>query len=114
MLFMTHQLPRRSVKFEKVPTFAISGFFGGVNPQEGNISFFTDNLVPQLGANPGQITLDTVQHEFVVNLKMSPLVFKRMAIWMGEHVKRYENVHGEINIGQTKPKEDSEPPAYYG
>ena len=114
MLFMAHQLPRRSVKFDKVPNYAVSGFFGGVNPQEGNISFFTDNLIPQLGANPGQITLDTVQHELVVNLKMSPLVFKRMAIWMSEHVKRYETAHGEIKVGQAKPKEESGSPSYYG
>ena len=114
MLFMAHQLPRRSVKFENVPNFAVSGFFGGVNPQEGNISFFTDNLIPQLGANPGQITLDTVQHDFVVNIKMSPLVFKRMAKLMSEHVKRYEKAYGEINVGPVQPKEDSGPPSYYG
>jgi hypothetical protein len=29
MLSMAHQLPRRSVKFENVPNFAVSGFFGG-------------------------------------------------------------------------------------
>ena len=113
---MSRMQPRRSVKFEDVPNYAISGFFGGVSPQEGNISFFSDNLIPQLGANPGQITLDTVQHEFVVNLKMSPLVFKRMALWMSEHVKRYEKLHGEINVGPTKPKSESESgsPPYYG
>ena len=68
---MAQQLPRRNVKFEDVPSFAISGFFGGINPNEGNISFFTDKLIPQLAPN-GQIALDTVQHEFVANIKMSP------------------------------------------
>ncbi|MHA1995752.1 MAG: hypothetical protein ACW97Z_14490 [Candidatus Hodarchaeales archaeon] len=110
---MSQGLPRRSVKFEEVPSFAISGFFGGINPNEGSISFFSDKLVPQLGAN-GQIVLDTVEHEFVANIKMSPLIFKRMAIWMSEHVKRYENMHGEIQIGQQKQKSDSSPPPYYG
>ncbi len=110
---MAQQLPRRKVKFEDIPSFAISGFFGGVNPNEGNISFFTDKLIPQLGAN-AQIVLDTVQHEFVANIKMSPLIFKRMAIWMSEHVKRYESVHGEIQVGKQKQKSDSAPPPYYG
>ena len=110
---MAQQLPRRNVKFEDVPSFAISGFFGGVNPNEGNISFFTDKLLPQLGAN-GQIMLDTVQHEFVANIKMSPLIFKRMAIWMSEHVKRYEAMHGEIQIGKQKQKSDTTQPPYYG
>ena len=111
---MAQQVPRRTVKYEDVPTFAISGFFGGVNPNEGNISFFKDSLVPSLGGAQGQIVLDTVEHEFVANVRMSPLVFKRMAIWMSEHVKRFEKMHGEINIGPTKPKDDSGPPSYYG
>lgn len=110
---MAHQLPRRNVKHEDVPSFSISGFFGGVNPNEGNISFFSDRLIPQLGQN-SQIVLDTVQHEFVVNLKMSPLIFKRMAIWMSEHVKRYENTHGEIKVGPIKQKEEPDQPPYYG
>ena len=110
---MTQQLPRRNVKYDDIPSFSISGFFGGVNPNEGNISFFSDRLIPQLG-QAGQIVLDTVQHEFVVNLKMSPLIFKRMAIWMSEHVKRYENAHGEINMGPVKQKEEPNQPSYYG
>ena len=67
----------------------------------------------QLGGQ-GQILLDTVQHEFVSTVRMSPLVFKRMAIWMSEHVKRYESMHGEIQVGKAKPKDESETPSYYG
>ena len=110
---MAQGLPRRNVKFDNVPSFAISGFFGGINPNEGNISFFSDKLVPQLGAN-GQIVLDTVEHDFVANIKMSPLIFKRMAIWMSQHVKKYEEMHGEIQVGQMKQKSDSDQPSYYG
>ncbi|MHA1975790.1 MAG: DUF3467 domain-containing protein [Candidatus Hodarchaeales archaeon] len=110
---MAQQLPRRNVKFEEVPIFPISGFFGGINPNEGNISFFTDKLIPQLGPN-GQIVLDTVQHEFVANIKMSPLIFKRMAMWMSDHVRKYEEKFGEIQVGQQKQKPDSEQPPYYG
>ncbi len=114
---MQGQPPKREVTFENVPSFAISGFFGGVNPNEGNISFFQDQLKPQIGRQePGQIILDTVEHKFVVNVKMSPAVFKRMAIWMMEHVKRFEQHHGEIKIGIQPPdkKEEPETPAYYG
>jgi hypothetical protein len=111
---MAQQTPRRSIKYDDVPTFAISGFFGGVNPNEGSISFFKDTLVPQIGGSQGQIVLDTVEHEFIANIRMSPLVFKRLAIWMSEHVKRYESMHGEIQVGTGKPKEDSVPPSYYG
>ncbi len=106
--------PKRAVKFENVPSFAVSGFFGGVNPNEGNISFFQDQLIPQIGQPPGQIVLDTVEHTFVANVKMSPAVFKRMALWMMEHIKRYETQHGEIPIGQPVKKQDPGQPSYYG
>lgn len=106
--------PNIKVKFEDVPSFAISGFFGGVNPNEGNISFFQDQLIPQESDQPGRIELATIEHTFVVNVKMSPAVFKRMALWMMEHVKRYETHHGEIQLGRPVKKKDTEPPSYYG
>jgi hypothetical protein len=37
---MQRTQPKRSIKFEGVPTFAVSGFFGGINPNEGHVSFF--------------------------------------------------------------------------
>lgn len=106
--------PKIKVKFEDVPNFAISGFFGGVNPNEGTISFFQDRLVPQESERPGQIVLDTIEHTFVATVKMSPAVFKRMALWMMEHVKRFEDFHGEIQIGVPKKKQEPEPPSFYG
>ncbi|MFX0210632.1 MAG: hypothetical protein ACFFDT_31925 [Candidatus Hodarchaeota archaeon] len=106
--------PIIKVKYEDVPSFAISGFFGGVNPNEGNISFFQDQLIPRESERPGQIILDTIEHDFVVNVKMSPAVFKRMALWMIEHVKRFESMHGEIQLGRPVKKEEQEPPSYYG
>jgi hypothetical protein len=110
-----HKHPTIKVKFEDVPNFAISGFFGGVNPNEANISFFQDCLIPRESDQPGRIVLDTIEHNFVVTVKMSPAVFKRMALWMIEHVKRFEGVHGEIQLGQpVKKQEDQEPPSYYG
>lgn len=106
--------PSIKVKFENVPSFAISGFFGGVNPNEGNVSFFQDHLIPRESDQPGRIVLDTIEHNFVVNVKMSPAVFKRMALWMSEHVKRFETMHGEIQLGRPIKKQDQEPPSYYG
>jgi hypothetical protein len=105
--------PNRTIKFDNVPTYAVSGFFGGLNPNEAHISFFQDQLVPKM-QQPGQIVLDTVEHDFVANIKMSPAVFKRMAFWMSEHVKRYEDHHGEIQIGQPQQKQETDQPPYYG
>ncbi|MFX0052015.1 MAG: hypothetical protein ACFE8U_12070 [Candidatus Hermodarchaeota archaeon] len=72
------------IKFDNLPTFAISGFFGVINPNEGHISFFQDRLIPKIGQTPDQIVLDTVEHNFVANVKMSPAVFKRLVTWMME------------------------------
>lgn len=114
---MQTQPPKREVSFDNVPIFAVSGFFGGVNPNEGNISFFQDQLIPQIGHQaPGQIVLETIEHKFVATVKMSPAVFKRMAFFMQEHVKRYEQQFGEIKLDlrpQNK-KEESDTPSYYG
>ena len=106
--------PTTKVKFKDVPNFAISGFFGGVNPNEGNISFFQDRLIPRESETPGQIVLDKIEHNFVVTVKMSPAVFKRMALWMMEHVKRFETHHGLIQLGVPPKKEDKEQPSFYG
>ncbi|MHA2246992.1 MAG: hypothetical protein ACXADY_18760 [Candidatus Hodarchaeales archaeon] len=107
--------PTIKVKFENVPSFAVSGFFGGVNPNEGNVSFFQDRLIPRESDQPGRIVLETIEHNFVVNVKMSPAVFKRMALWMSEHVKRFESINGEIQLGRPiKKQQDQEPPSYYG
>lgn len=111
---MQRTQPKRSIKFEGVPTFAVSGFFGGINPNEGHVSFFQDSLIPKIGQQPGQIILETVEHNFVANVKMSPAVFKRLATWMMEHVKRYESHHGEIQLGHPKQKQEPDQPSYYG
>ncbi|MFX0174098.1 MAG: DUF3467 domain-containing protein [Candidatus Hodarchaeota archaeon] len=111
---MQKNQPKRMIKFDDLPTFAISGFFGGINPNEGHISFFQDRLIPKISQTPGQIVLDTVEHNFVANVKMSPAVFKRLTTWMMEHVNRYETHHGEIQMGHPKQKQEPEQPSYYG
>ena len=114
---MQTQPPKREISFDNVPNFAVSGFFGGMNPNEGNISFFQDQLIPQIGHQAqGQIVLETIEHKFVATVKMSPAVFKRMGVWMMEHVKRYEQQFSEIKL-DMKPqnkKEQSDTPSYYG
>ena len=102
-------MPKRRVTFNNVPSHSISGFFGGINPNEGNISFFQDNLIPKEGEIPGQIILDIIEHNFLLNIRMTPVVWKRMALWMTEHIKRYEAQHGEISLvpqNSKKPEKD--------
>ena len=79
---MNKKQPTLKVKFENVPSYTITGFFGGLNPNEGSISFFQDQLVPQEGENPGEIVLDYIEQNFILNIRMNPVVFKRLAFWM--------------------------------
>jgi len=111
---MSRKRPKINVKFENVPCYAISGFFGGINPNEGSISFFQDHLIPGEGERPGQIVLDAIEQKFVVNLKMNPVVFKRLASWMMNQLKRFEEQFGEIKIDQRQLEQDSKSPPFYG
>ncbi|MFX1335838.1 MAG: DUF3467 domain-containing protein [Promethearchaeota archaeon] len=106
--------PIVKVKFENVPSHTITGFFGGLNPNEGIISFFQDQLIPREGDNPGEIVLDSIEQKFLINIRMNPIVFKRLAHWMTNHIKRHEEQFGEIPIGAEKHDRDIRPPPYYG
>ena len=109
---MSTQPPSMKINFDNVPCFHVSGFFGGVNPNEGNISFYYDTLIPTQGNQPGQIKLGTIEHTFVTTIKMSPIVWKRIALWMMDHVKQYESRFGEIQVVPEKQTPDR--PSYYG
>ncbi|MFX0150113.1 MAG: hypothetical protein ACFFAJ_04990 [Candidatus Hodarchaeota archaeon] len=111
---MSTKRPKVNVKFENVPSYSITGFFGGINPNEGSISFFQDNLIPGEGERPGQIVLDSIEQTFVVNLKMNPVVFKRLANWMANQLKQFEERFGEIKIDQRQLEQDSKSPPFYG
>ena len=111
---MSGKRPKIKVKFENIPSHAITGFFGGLNPNEGRISFFQDQLVPREGENPGEIVLDSIEQKFLANIRMNPVVFKRLAFWMMNHLKRHEEQFGEIKLeGKIQGKEPQQPP-YYG
>ena len=111
---MNGKQPNIKVKFENVPSYGITGFFGGLNPNEGSISFFQDQLIPREGENLGEIVLDSIEQKFLLNIRMTPIVFKRLAFWMMNHLKRYEEQFGEIKLeGKVQGKESQQPP-YYG
>jgi len=111
---MNTKQPTIKVKFENVPSYTITGFFGGLNPNEAIISFFQDQLIPSEGENPGEIVLDSIEQKFLLNIRMNPVVFKRLALWMTNHIKRHESQFGEIQIEPEKKGRESRPPPYYG
>lgn len=83
---------------DDLPTYAISGFFGGLSETEGIIKLFEDDLVPKIDPETNQLVISEVHKKFLANLKISPSVWKRMAYWMLKHVGEHEKRHGEIKV----------------
>ena len=69
-----------------------TGFFGGLNPDEGGIKFFLDIIEPRLkaGGAPGEMEVDTIIREMQVEVRMSARNWISMAAWMERHIKRLE------------------------
>ncbi len=102
-------VPMREIVPDDLPSFNPSGFFGGLTEAEGLIKFWEDDLVPKIDEN-FNFKLDCILKKFVVNLKLSPILWKRLAYWMLKHVKLHEKKYGEIKLKgfTTKLKKDSE------
>jgi hypothetical protein len=92
-----------SPKFEdtKSPdykTIYTTGVFGGLDPNDGKIIFFIDHLVPKTTDEPvpGASKIEKITREYLIEIHMTPTQFKGVAIWMGDNVKRYEELFGSI------------------
>lgn len=87
-----------------IPTYSVSGFFGGLAESEGIIKIIEDDIVPKIDEK-GNYSVGSFQKKFLANLKMSPLTWKRMAYWLIKHVQEYEKKHGKIK-GKDFDKRD--------
>jgi len=70
--------------------------------------FFIDHIIPKTvnEPTPGSQKVEKVIREFLIEVHITPTQFKSIAIWMGENVKRYEQIFGTIPLG---PKEKAPP-----
>ena len=89
----------KAPKFElsSHPDFRVvhaNAFFGGLNPLEGRITFYTDILEPKMkeSENVGDMEVDKVQRERQIDLRLSPMDFINLANWMNSHIKRLEDL----------------------
>jgi hypothetical protein len=71
----------------------VNAFFGGLNPVEGRIIFYTDIFEPEMktGGKVGEMELNKVNRECEVDIRMSPADFVNLATWMNGHIKRVED-----------------------
>jgi len=84
-----------------------TGVFGGLDPNDGKLIFFLDRFEPETVNEPfpGTQKLKKVIRELQVEVHVSPGQFKNIWMWMGEHIKHYEQMFGAIPIEPTKSKE---------
>jgi hypothetical protein len=89
---------------------AATGVFGGLNPIEGHIIFYTDRFEPT-SDNSGKMSLGSINRELQVEIHLSPVAFKSISEWMTKQVKDFETREKQ-QIGTAKLGEP--PPRVYG
>jgi hypothetical protein len=91
VVFLMSESPPE-IKVTKHPECRIvsaSGVFGGLNPVEGQLIFYTDRLEPKSDAF-GNMSLGFVNRELQVEVHFSPASFKSIADFMTSRVKMFE------------------------
>lgn len=91
-----------------------TGAFGGLNPNDGRIIFYVDRIETEgIEGQPGKERMSKVVRERQVEVHMTPHVWKSLAQWMMQHVKKYEDKMGEIQMPTDEEAQlGSTPPAY--
>lgn len=95
----------RSSDFKQV--YAI-GAIGGHSPYDFRIAFYNDS--PKAIVEGGK-SATVMERKIETEMILSPLAAKELANWLGEHIKDYEKLFGEIKrpgVGATKTGQPSE------
>ncbi len=87
----------RSPDFKQV--YAI-GAIGGHSPYDFRIAFYNDSPKSQV---EGGKSVTVMERKIDTEIILSPLAAKELANWLGEHIKDYEKVFGEIKRPGSNP-----------
>ena len=101
----------RSSDFKQV--YAI-GAIGGHSPYDFRIAFYNDS--PKAIVEGGK-SVTVMERKIETEMILSPLAAKELASWLGEHIKDYEKLFGEIKrpgAGVIKSGQASESAAIQG
>jgi len=79
----------------------VTGAFGTVNADNGQLIFFVDEPQVQAGQIlPGkgpEMLVPVVRRTFIIDIRMSPGTFRSLSTWMAGHVKNFDE-----NLAQGK------------
>ena len=104
-------------KYRKVPKFEVetdpdykliyaTGVFGSVNPNDGRIIFYVDQVVPEMSDKPGQMRVGKIKRKLLIEVHVSPNQFKDIANWMIGHIRNFEKEFGRIPSVPTKKESE--------
>lgn len=102
-----------TTKREGMPLLYATGVFGGLAPNDGRILFIADRLELEPAETPGNQKVKLVNQEIQVEIHMSPITFKAVALWMKDNLDKFEAVFGEIKAEPlTKEKQQPQQEGY--
>ena len=92
-----------------------TGVFGGLLPMDAHMTFHLDRpLTESIRDKPGQEKTTRIVRERLLDIHMTPTVWKQIARWMQEHVERYEKTFGTIPEAPKDAKGKKRPSQIYG
>ena len=77
-----------------------SGALVSLNPNEGTIIFFVDRLTPKVNPD-GSMSVEVVERELLIEVKLSPVGFKSLAMALLGNIQEFERRAGEIRVQPT-------------
>lgn len=77
-----------------------SGALVSLNPNEGTIIFFVDRLSPKVNPD-GSMSVEAIERELLVEVKLSPVGFKSLAMALLGNIQEFEKRAGEIRVQPT-------------
>ncbi|MEM1623542.1 MAG: DUF3467 domain-containing protein [Sulfolobales archaeon] len=101
-------LPRFELrKAEDYKTLHASGAIVTLNPNEATIIFFVEKPIPKVNPD-GSMTIETVERELLVEIKLSPVGMKSLALALLNNLQSFEKRFGEIKVPTVPEKKERE------
>ncbi|MEA2035810.1 MAG: hypothetical protein U9N40_10120 [Euryarchaeota archaeon] len=91
------------IREEKSQMAPVTGVFGTLRPDGGQITFFYDTAVPTISSEGG-MTLGTIERHTVLETHMSAETFVLIAHWMMKKTEELERFMEEQKKDTKEPK----------